>query len=170
MGGRAGSSGRLDRRGNIESKKLDSNVVAAIEDYTGGEEFYLSQSGFDNIKENMVISNSPLYRVEEEGRNGDIRVGQDFELSSQVFESKDRQEGALRSFTKSQSVVPELASQVDNPVIIKTAGSVSHLPIEGYSMYNQNESLVFTKGWKVSNIGTQVINGRRIRVITIKRK
>lgn len=151
---------------------LSDKTIEAIESYTGGEEFNLKQDQFDEIKHAMQITEQPLYRVESIRRTAEqnlLDVEDEFNFSQYVFESKDKTEGALRSFTRSIDALPDLLGQVDDAVIFKTVGEVEHLPIDTLSQFQQAESLAFGNDWIVEDIENESINGRKYTVYIIRR-
>lgn len=151
--------------------KLSEDTREAIEMYTFGEEFHLNQAQFDEIKDVMEETTQTLYRVETSARtaeDNDLDVGDEFDFSQQVFESKDKEDGALRSFTRSEDALPDLLDQTDDAVIYRTHGPVDQLPVDSLSQYEQAESLAFGNGWKVTGHDTITINGKEYQVIDIQ--
>ena len=151
--------------------KLSQKTRDAIEMYTAGEEFHLDQEQLDEIAEAMEETDKPLYRVETGDRTAtdyDLDIGDEFDFSQQVFESRDPENGALRSFTRSEDALPDLVGQVDDAVIYRTSGPVEQLPVDSLSQYDQAESLAFGNGWKVTGRDTIVIDGQEYPVIDIQ--
>ena len=150
---------------------LSERTVEAIEDYTMGEELHLEQPQFEEIKGAMKTTEKPMYRVETRHRtaaDNDMGVGDRFEFSQRVYESKDEDAGALRSFTRSEDVLPDLVGQVDDPIVYRTVGPVDQLPVDSVSGYDQVESLSFANGWEVTGYDTIVIDGKEYQVIEIR--
>ena len=150
---------------------LSEETIEAIESYTGGEEFSLNQDQFDEIKEKMATTKEPMYRVETAARTASDNAlfeGDRFDFSQQVFESKDAEAGALRSFTRSEDALPDLLGQTDDAIIYRTTGEVDQLPVDQHSQYDQAESLTFANGWEVTGTGTMTIDGKDYEVIDIR--
>lgn len=150
---------------------LSTETRDALEEYTMGEEFHLDQDQFDEVTAAMQGTTKTLYRVESSDRTAeqeDLQVGDVFDFSQYVFESKDEDNGALRSFTRSDDALPDLLGQTDDAVIYRTHGTVDQLPVDSLSQYDQKESLAYANGWKVAGFDTMEIDGKIYRVIDIE--
>lgn len=158
--GHSTSSGRGD--------SLSESVRDSIEMYTYGEPLSLSASDYANIRANMQKSSGTFYRIENSSRLGDVREGETINIPTRVYEKKDGDNGALRSFTRSESAVSDMIAQFDNPTVYKTTGAVKHLKISQYSAYDQAESLLYTNNWKVMKVEQGTFAGKKARVVTIK--
>ena len=150
---------------------LSKGTRSALEDYTGGEELHLDQKQFDEIKDAMQETERPQYRVESASRTfekDELEEGDTFNFAQRVYESKDAEEGALRSFTQEERCLSDLVGQVDDPVIFRTNGQVDVLPIDSISGYDQAETLVFADGWKVTGTDMMEIDGKYYTVCDIE--
>lgn len=155
------------------SEKLSQNTISALEDYTGGEELHLNKQQFREITSAMEKTSQPIYRVESIKRTAEKNLLSEadmFDFSQLVYESKDEEYGALRSFTKSKDALSDLIGQVDDPVIYETTGEVFHLPIEALSMYDQDESLLYANGWEVVEEKYMIVDGKKYKVFVISQE
>lgn len=151
--------------------RLSKETRSALEDYTGGEELHLDQKQFDEIKDAMQETERPQYRVESASRTfekDELEEGDTFNFAQRAYESKDAEEGALRSFTQEERCLSDLVGQVDDPVIFRTNGQVDVLPIDSISGYDQAETLVFADGWKVTGTDMMEIDGKYYTVCDIE--
>lgn len=162
---------REKKAAKLAVDKLSQETKDTIELYTMGEEFRLDQDQLDEITEAMEETTETLYRVETADRTAtdyDLNVGDEFNFSQQIFESKDPEGGALRSFTRSKDALPDLADQVDDAIIYRTKGPVQQLPVDSLSQYDQAESLAYGNGWRVTGRSTIKIDGKEYQVIDIE--
>lgn len=151
--------------------RLSKETRSALEDYTGGEELHLDQKQFDEIKDAMQETERPQYRVESASRTfekDELEEGDTFNFAQRAYESKDAEDGALRSFTQEERCLSDLVGQVDDPVIFRTNGQVDVLPIDSISGYDQAETLVFADGWKVTGTDMMEIDGKYYTVCDIE--
>lgn len=152
---------------------LSDDIKEQLEAYAGGDELRLSKEQMNAIKQAMTIQEGAMYRVEDMDRIGsvnNIKIGQDFNFAQQVFESKDSDLGALRSFTKEKDDLADLCGQVADPVIYKTVGGAYQLDIAELSMYDQHESLCFGNRWKVVAKKKMIVDGQPVTVIELEQK
>lgn len=154
-------------------KKLSEKTISDLTDYAGGEEFHLTQDQYDEISRAMIETENPMYRVEEITRTAEAYLldeGDEFDFEQVVFEPKDEENGALRSFTKDPRCLEELLGELDEPVIYKTVGPTKQLPIETIANYDQDESLAYANGWEVVNKTKMTVGGKEYIVFEVQQK
>lgn len=152
----------------FNSASFQNNMDSYIGGGYGISELF-SKAELNYIKNNMEITSKPLYRTEDNDWTAkNLKVGDTVNFND-----------ALKSFTRESESVSNLLNDADEmglyntPVVFKTSGSVSHFNVSSYGtgvFDYQKESFVSGKGWVISNISTQTFGGRRVKVVTIKRK
>lgn len=139
-----------------------------INNYIGGGysiKGALTDIEYQYIKDNSEVSSITFYRIEDNSWTAsNLAVGDSFSFRDD-----------MKSFTRSISTIERMLVEAedyglyDMPVVFKTLGSTYHFDVTPYSekMYEWQHESWISGEYRVLGIGTQIIEGRKIKCIEI---